>query len=200
MVMGWMVSVRESSDAVLEALRDAILIDADAGSPQGGLPTVLMYDNGKTFVAEVIQQAAALLGFRTRPVSPYSPHKNGKVERCHQTISALALAEMPAWKNGPRDQRGRLYSDQAVDEQTLIRQIAAAVRHYNFQRPHSAIGGQTPWECFSEGTKPRCESSTEAACGLPFDTAACRPFRPPASTSTAATTRPPSSTAALEMG
>jgi putative transposase len=150
MVMGWMISVRESSDAVLEALRDAILIDTDAGSPQGGLPTVLMYDNGKTFVAEVIQQAAALLGFRTRPVSPYSPHKNGKVERCHQTISALALAEMPAWKNGPRDQRGRLYSDQAVDEQMLISQIAAAVHRYNFERPHSAIGGQTPWECFSE--------------------------------------------------
>ena len=64
MVMGWMVSARESSDAVLEALRDAILIDPGVGSPHGGKPVVLMYDNGKTFIAEVVQQAAALLGFR----------------------------------------------------------------------------------------------------------------------------------------
>jgi putative transposase len=149
MVMGWMVSVRESSDAVLEALRDAILLDPEAGSPQGGTPVLLMYDNGLTFVADVIQQAAALLGFRTQPVAPYSPHLNGKVERCHQTISALALSEMPAWKNGPRDKRGQLYGEQAIDEHTLIREVANAVRHYNFERPHSALGGETPWACFS---------------------------------------------------
>jgi len=148
MVMGWMISVRESSDAVLEALRDAILIDAEAGSPHGGKPLVLMYDNGLTFVADVVQQAAALLGFRTRAVPPYSPHRNGKVERCHQTICALALAEMPAWKHGPRDSRGRLYSDTAITEQVLIAEIDAAVRFYNFERPHSALGGLTPWQRF----------------------------------------------------
>lgn len=149
MVMGWMVSARESSDAVLEALRDAILIDGAAGSPQGGLPRVVMYDNGKTFVADVVQQAAGLLGFHTRPVAPYSPHKNGKVERCHQTLTALALAEMPAWKHGPRDAAGRLYSETPVTEKVVIGEISSAVAHYNFQRPHSAIGGATPWERFS---------------------------------------------------
>ena len=149
MVMGWMVSARESSDAVLEALRDSILIDAEAGVPHGGTPLVLMYDNGKTFIAEVVQQSAALLGFRTQPVAPYSPHRNGKVERCHQTICTLALSEMPAWKHGPRDLRGRLFCDTAVTEKVLIAEIDAAVRHYNFERPHAAIGGLTPWQCFS---------------------------------------------------
>ena len=148
MVMGWMVSARESSDAVLEALRDAILIDPEAGSPHGGKPLVLMYDNGKTFIADVVQQAAALLGFRTQSVPPYSPHRNGKVERCHQTICALALSEMPAWKHGPRDIRGRLFGDTPVTEQVLITEIDAAVRHYNFERPHAAIGGLTPWQRF----------------------------------------------------
>lgn len=149
MVMGWMISARESSDAVLEALRDAILIDADAGSPHGGTPLVLMYDNGRTFIADVVQQAAALLGFRTQSVPPYSPHRNGKVERCHQTICALALSEMPAWKHGPRDVRGRLFCDTPVTESVLIAEIDAAVRHYNFERPHAAIGGLTPWQRFS---------------------------------------------------
>ena len=148
MIMGWMVSVRESSDAVLEALRDAILMDPNVGKPQGGKPVVLMYDNGLTFVADVVQQAAALLGFRTQPVPPYSPHRNGKVERCHQTICALALSEMPGWKHGPRDLRGGLYSDRPVTEDVLIAEIDAAVRHYNFERAHSAIGGLTPWQCY----------------------------------------------------
>jgi hypothetical protein len=148
MVMGWMISARESSDAVLEALRDAILIDADEGSPHGGKPLVVMYDNGKTFIADVVQQGAALLGFRTQSVAPYSPNKNGKVERCHQTICALALSEMPAWKYGPRDLRGRLYCDTPVSEEVLIAEIDRAVRHYNFERPHTAIGGLTPWRRF----------------------------------------------------
>ena len=149
MVMGWMVSARESSDAVLEALRDAILIDPEAGAPHGGKPLVLMYDNGKTFIADVVQQASALLGFRTQSVAPYSPHRNGKVERCHQTICALALSAMPAWKHGPRDIRGRLYGDTPVTEEVLIAEIDAAVRHYNFERPHTAIGGLTPWQRFA---------------------------------------------------
>ncbi|MDQ3677465.1 MAG: DDE-type integrase/transposase/recombinase [Actinomycetota bacterium] len=148
MVMGWMISARESSDAVLEALRDAILIDPEAGSPHGGKPLVLMYDNGKTFIADVVQQAAALLGFRTQSVARYSPHQNGKVERCHQTICALALSEMPAWKHGPRDVRGRLFCDTPVTEEVLIAEVDAAVRHYNFERPHGAIGGLTPWQRF----------------------------------------------------
>ncbi len=35
-----------------------------------------------------------------------------------------------------------------VTEQVLIAEIDAAVRHYNFERPHGAIGGLTPWQCF----------------------------------------------------
>ena len=87
LIMGWMVSVRQSSDAVLEALRDSILCDPDDGRPHGGMPEVVMCDNGLTFLAEVVQDAASYLDFRTQPVAPYSPNQNGKVERCHQTIS-----------------------------------------------------------------------------------------------------------------
>ncbi len=150
MVMGWMVSVRQSSDAVLEALRDSILCDPDDDRPYGGRPEVVMYDNGLTFLAEVVQEAASYLDFRTQPVAPYSPHQNGKVERCHQIISRLALSEIAAWDHGPRNKAGRLYDYTPISEGELITRVGEAVRIYNFERPHSAISGQTPWEAFSQ--------------------------------------------------
>jgi hypothetical protein len=150
MVMGWMVAVRQSSDAVLEALRDAILHDPDSEQVYGGTPGVVMYDNGLTFLAEVVQDAASYLDFRTRPVAPYSPHQNGKVERCHQTISQLALSEIADWDHGPRNKAGRLYDDTAISERELIARVGAAVQVYNFERPHSALGGRTPWQAFAD--------------------------------------------------
>ncbi len=123
MVMGWMVSVRQSSDAVLEALRDAIAIDPDVSHPHGGKPLVVMYDNGLTFLAEVVQDAAAFLDFRTFAVAPYSPHQNGKVERCHQTISRLALSAIAAWDHGPRNEAGKLYDYTPISERELIERV-----------------------------------------------------------------------------
>ena len=154
MVMGWMVSVRQSSDAVLEALRDAILHDADNDRVYGGTPGVVMYDNGLTFLAEVVQDAASYLDFRTRPVAPYSPHQDGKVERCHQTISRPALSEIAAWHHGPRDKAGRLYDATPISENELITRVARAAHAYNFERPHGAIGGRTPWRAFAEDGAP----------------------------------------------
>ena len=159
MIMGWMVSVRQSSDAVLEALRDAILYDPSQDRSCGGTPGVVMYDNGLTFLAEVVQDAAAFLDFRTHAVAPYSPNQNGKVERCHQTISRLALSEVAAWDNGPRNKAGRLYDYTPISESELIARVAKAVHVYNFERPHSAIAGRTPWEAFDGDTAPlRLES------------------------------------------
>ena len=151
-VMGWMVSVRQSSDAVLEALRDAIDHDEERGL--GGTPSVVMYDNGLTFLAEVVQEAAAMLDFTTRPVAPYSPHLNGKVERCHQTISRLALAEIAAWDHGPRDAAGHLYDYTPISERELIARVAQAVHSYNHERPHSALDGRTPAETFAADLTP----------------------------------------------
>ena len=153
MIMGWMVSVRQSSDAVLEALRDSILYDPSQDRPYGGTPDVVMYDNGLTFLAEVVQDAASYLDFRTQPVAPYSPHQNGKVERCHQTISRLALSEIAGWDNGPRNKAGRLYDYTPISERELISRVAKAVHIYNFERPHSAIAGRTPWEAFDGDTR-----------------------------------------------
>jgi len=148
------VSVRQSSDAVLEALRDAIDDSQDDDHCYGGTPGVVMYDNGLTFLAAVVQDAAAYLDFRTFAVAPYSPHQNGKVERCHQTISRLALSEIAAWDHGPRDRAGKLYDYTPISEGELIERVGRAVRTYNFERPHTALGGDTPWEAFTGDSTP----------------------------------------------
>ncbi|MBA3747137.1 MAG: transposase, partial [Solirubrobacterales bacterium] len=114
----------------------------------------MMYDNGLTFLAEVVQDAAAYLDFRTFAVAPYSPHQNGKVERCHQTISRLALSEIAAWDHGPRNKAGKLYDYTPISEGELISRVAEAVRVYNFERPHSGIAGCTRWEAFAADSAP----------------------------------------------
>jgi hypothetical protein len=101
-----------------------------------------------------VQEAASYLDFRTQPVAPYSPHQNGKVERCHQTISRLALSEIAAWDHGPRNKAGRLYDYTPISERELIMRVAEAVRIYNFERPHSAVSGRTPWEAFAGDSAP----------------------------------------------
>lgn len=160
LIMGWVLTVQESADCVLEALREAILIDFP-DKPFGGKPLLILYDNGLEFLALAVQAGAALLDIETRAVSSYSPNKNGRVERCHQTISRLALSEMPLWKNGPRDLAGKLYdADQPVVEwEVMVREIDLAIRHYNFERAHSSIGGISPLEGFlSDDTPLRTET------------------------------------------
>jgi putative transposase len=160
LIMGWVISVQPSADSVLEALREAILIDLP-DKPFGGKPLLILYDNGLEFLALAVQAAAGLLDIETRAVSSYSPHKNGRVERCHQTISRIALSEMPLWKNGPRDISGRLYDAgrPVVDWEVMVREIDLAIRHYNFERAHSSIGGLTPLEGFlSDDTQLRTET------------------------------------------
>jgi hypothetical protein len=118
-----------------------------------------MYDNGLSFLAEPVQEAAAYLDFRTHAIAPYSPHQNGKVERCHQTLSRLALSAVSSWDHGPRDAAGRLYDYTPISEHELIERVSTAVDTYNFARPHSALAGRTPWDAFAgDGTPLRIES------------------------------------------
>lgn len=150
MVMGWMLTEEATSDAVLEALRDAILVDLERDKPQGGLPDAVMFDNGMSFLADAVDMGTALLGIDRIPVESYSPNQNGKVERCHQTISRAALTDLPSWERGPRDRADKPYNTTPIAEAELIDRIAATIRWYNFDRPHSALAGRTPWAAFSE--------------------------------------------------
>ncbi len=106
MIMGWMVSVRQSSDAVLEALRDAIALDPEHGNPHGGKPLVVMYDNGLEFLAEVVPDAAAYLDFRTHAIAP-------------EQRAAERLSSRPG-AHGAQEQPRACYAQGAITEVQLL--------------------------------------------------------------------------------
>lgn len=149
MVMGWMVSPTGTEDATLEALRDAILIDEESGKLHGGVPDVVVSDNGLNYLAKAVEEGCTMLGIERVVTEGYSPNQNGKIERCHQTITREALRDLPSWERGPRDRTDQPYDTTPIDETELIERLETAIRFYNYERPHQALGGQTPWEAFS---------------------------------------------------
>jgi transposase InsO family protein len=63
---------------------------------------------------------------KSRPIPPWSPHPNGKVERVQRT----ALEEFWPTVNARSPDAGD--------------QLAAWVHHYNWDRAHEALGGLCP--------------------------------------------------------
>jgi transposase InsO family protein len=83
-------------------------------------------DRGREFFALRVQQWLRDHAIKFRPIRPASPHLNGKIERAHQTD----LVEFYATVNL-----------QAPD---LGDQLELWQHAYNWDRPHSALGGKTP--------------------------------------------------------
>lgn len=86
----------------------------------------LQTDRGQEFFAYKVQEQLQAWRIKFRPIRPRSPHLNGKVERAQRT----ALEEF--WPGV--DLKGSTVADQLAEWQTF----------YNWQRPHSALGGKTP--------------------------------------------------------
>jgi transposase InsO family protein len=88
-------------------------------------------DRGLEFFAEKVQQRLIDWAIKFRPIKPRSPHLNGKVERSQRAD----LEEF--WPTvDPRSP--------AVQER-----LAEWQHFWNWERPHSALGGKMPidWIC-----------------------------------------------------
>jgi transposase InsO family protein len=83
-------------------------------------------DRGREFFALSVQQWLKRFAIKFRPIRPASPHLNGKVERSHQTD----LAEF--------------YATADLTAPDLAEQLDLWQHAYNWDRPHSSLGGKTP--------------------------------------------------------
>jgi len=84
----------------------------------------LQTDRGREFFALSVQRWLKQTAIKFRPIRPASPHLNGKVERSHQTdlLEFYATADLKA-------------SD-------LAEQLDLWQHAYNWDRPHSSLGGK----------------------------------------------------------
>jgi transposase InsO family protein len=109
-----------------------------------GLPESIRIDNGAPFASVGIGGLSELsvwwikLGIRPERIEPGKPAQNGRHERMHRTLKQ-ETAQPP--RANPREQQ------KAFDE---FRQ------EYNWERPHQALQGKSPAECYEDSLRPYC--------------------------------------------
>lgn len=97
-----------------------------------GMPAAIRTDNGVPFATTGIHGLSQLnvwwmrLGIQHQRIRPASPQENGAHERMHKTLKAEAI----------RPPKGNLAAQQ--------RAFTAFRTEFNFERPHSALGGDPP--------------------------------------------------------
>ena len=105
-----------------------------------GVPDQVLTDNAKVFTGRFCPSAGGEVlfdricrenGIRHLLTEPRPPTTTGKVERWHKTLRQEFLS-------------GKVF-ESISDAQA---QLAAWVRHYNFERRHQGIGDVVPWERF----------------------------------------------------
>lgn len=85
----------------------------------------LVTDNGACYRADAFTRA--LLGSRHQRIRPYTPRHNGKVERYNRILAEEFL-----------------YARTWTSETQRVQALAVWNIHYNYHRPHTALGGQPP--------------------------------------------------------
>ncbi len=107
-----------------------------------GLPVALRTDNGAPFASNGLGGLSALsvglikLGIRHERTDPGRPDQNGRHERMHKSLKAEAI-------NPPEKNR--------VEQQKTF---DAYLRHFNFERPHEALGNDVPADYYAPSAKP----------------------------------------------
>jgi len=114
----------------------------DAVFREYGVPACIRTDNGAPFASVGIGGLSELsvwwikLGIRPERIEPGKPTQNGQHERMHRTLKQ-ATAQPP---------RANLREQQKAFD--LFR------HEFNHERPHEALQGRTPAECYQKSTRP----------------------------------------------
>ncbi len=112
-----------------------------------GVPDNLYVDQGKIFVSQWLRLACAKLRIRHLNTKAYSPEAKGKIERFNRTVDEF-IQEVQLEKPQTLEQLNELFR-------------AWLSEGYN-HREHSALGGKSPAQAFTQDTKPLRFPSPEA--------------------------------------
>lgn len=177
-LVGWSVTLAESSLAVLDALRHSV---------EGcGIPAILYVDNGSGYVNILMEDPLtgfmARLGITKQHSLPYNSQARGVIERLHRTVWVRLAKEFVTYMGADMDReaRQRVHKLTRKDIQAVgtsrvlpswpefLARCEAAVADYN-NRSHSSlpkitdaetgkVRHQTPNESWAElaATNPEC--------------------------------------------
>ncbi|MDN5246839.1 DDE-type integrase/transposase/recombinase [Candidatus Cardinium sp. TP] len=89
-------------------------------------------DRGQEFFAYEVQECLRDWRIKFRPIKPFAPHLNGKVERTQRT------------------DLDEFYSSVNIKDPDLEVKLLDWEEYYNKERPHSSLQGETTWEKYKE--------------------------------------------------
>lgn len=92
---------------------------------------VIQTDRGGEFFAQKVQKKLMYYSIKFRPIKPFSPHLNGKVERSQQTDLQEFYATIDL---------------DTISFKELDKELGYWQHHYNWYRPHSSLNGITPMD------------------------------------------------------
>jgi len=107
-----------------------------------GLPNSILTDNGTPFASVALGRLSRLsvwwirLGIRPQLIQPGKPQQNGRHERMHKTLKAETT----------RPPAGNKSAQQ--------RKFQAFRREFNHERPHEALGQETPASVYEPSPRP----------------------------------------------
>ena len=87
----------------------------------------VLTDNGSCYRSLVFATALASTRTRHKRTRPYRPQTNGKVERYHRTM-ATEWIYVQTWESNEQRKQA----------------LASWLKYYNYDRPHTALGGKPP--------------------------------------------------------
>ncbi|WEH12312.1 Mu transposase C-terminal domain-containing protein [Streptomyces sp. VNUA24] len=136
---------RPSREAVLVAIRDAVLIDEHHG-PFGGIPQYVRVDGGREFLCATVKEALGVLGSEIIALPPFSPEGKGNVEAVNGAIKKTLFAGMPGYTHAPTLLGGKpVDPDQPLLHfEAFVGQVLEWVHHWNHENTPRSLKGLTP--------------------------------------------------------
>ncbi len=137
---------RPDQYTVAAAIREAILTSDE--KPYGGIPDIILVDNGKELLSQHVQHITQGLHIILRPCIRHQPQQKGKVERVFGTFNTRVWSEEPGYVDSDTQKR----NPHARAEKTIAQleeTLRAFIAKYN-NEVHSQLKGRTPLEYWNE--------------------------------------------------
>lgn len=125
-IVGWRLSKSGISKNAASVLEDALI--ARAGEIRQG-DLMLRSDNGLIFGAKAFVEVAKKYGIEQEYITPYTPEQNGMIERFFRTIKEECI-----------------WTKRFKSRNEALEEIHLWMDKYHNERPHSALGYETPAE------------------------------------------------------
>ncbi len=130
-------------------------VGPDSKTVIGGKPAMVIFDCALANNADIIANGFASLDITPHPAAPYEPTVKGKKERYYRTFEAEAISDLegfisPEAKTKEMDYLWVPSPDRLPPFSLVCERIDKFINRYNFERPHSGLGGKTPFEVLAE--------------------------------------------------